>query len=333
VSLERGVFTVSFDFELVFGSRDLVTDLGPLRAAARVTRERVFGPLVDAFVSRGMVATWATVGHLFLRGAARSGGALHPDVVPPTHAWRPDWLADVPDGDEQSAPEFYARSLVERLRDAGQEVGSHSFSHPVFGDPGCSAAVADSELARCVKEAAALGVTLRSFVFPRNIPGHVALLAKHGFTVWRPDETVWYRQPPVPAAVGRALHLVDVARAGAPPTVLPYRDDHGLVCLPASATFLPRDGVRRWIPLQRRVKRSIRGLDAAARARRVFHLYFHPINFATEPGPMLAALGQVLDHAARLRDAGKIEVRPMRDAPALLDALTSPPSSPRSARS
>jgi hypothetical protein len=137
----------------------------------------------------------------------------------------------------------------------------------------------------------------------------------------------------VPAAVGRALHLVDVARAGAPPTVLPYRDDHGLVCLPASATFLPRDGVRRWIPLQRRVKRSIRGLDAAARARRVFHLYFHPINFATEPGPMLAALGQVLDHAARLRDAGKIEVRPMRDAPALLDALTSPPSSPRSARS
>src|SRR3712207_8281369 len=38
-----------------------------------------------------------------------------------------------------------------------------SFSHVIFGDPGCSRATAESELAACVRAARALGVALRSF--------------------------------------------------------------------------------------------------------------------------------------------------------------------------
>lgn len=309
---DRGVFTLSLDFELVWGSRDLSPDPDSLVAASQITRDVVFTRLLKLMKDCGITATWATVGHLFLGEAQPGEDGLHPDVVPPTHAWHPaPWFDGVPAGTEADHPAWYGRSLVEQLRDAGQDVGSHSFSHPIFGDQGCSRQAADTDLARCVAEAEALGVRLKSFVFPRNRPGHVDLLLRHGFTCWRPPETTWYRRPRVPHQLGRALHLADVIRSATPPTVTPWQDAHGLWCIPASATFLPVDGARRLIPISRRVKRSIRGIDQAVKDRKVSHLYLHPINLAADPEGMLQGLGSVLHHAARLRDRGLLEILSM----------------------
>lgn len=312
MSPARGAFTLSLDFELVWGSRDLYDPLDPLLKLARRTRERVFEPLLALFVKHGVVATWATVGSLFCDQSERVNGALFPDVTPPRHAWYPrPWFDAVPAGTEAEHPEFYARSLVVKLRDAGQEVGSHSFSHPIFGDPGCSRESAESDLARCVSEADQLGIKLRSFVFPRNVVGHVELLRKYGFTAWRGPEPTWYRHLSVPGPVKRLAHLAEVAAAVTPPTVLPWRDAYGLWVIPASASLLPYDGIRRAIPLSRRVTRCIRGLDQAAKDGRICHLWFHPINLATDPERMVDALRQVIEHAAKLRDQGRIEVLSM----------------------
>ncbi len=278
LALDRGIFTLSLDFELAWGSRDVVRDLPALERMALITREAVVPPMVEMFRRRGVVATWATVGHLFL-------------------------------DTEGTEPAYAARSLVLALREAGQELGSHSFEHPVFGQ--IDEATADRDLARCVTEARALGVELRSFVFPRNVPGHVGLLKKHGFRTWRPPEPAWYKRRLVPGPAQRLAHLVDVARAARPPTVMPWRDEHGLCCLPASATFLPIDGVRRAIPMRQRVRRATRGIDEAVRSRRVSHLYTHPINLATDPAAMLAGLGAVIDHAARCRDRGELDILSM----------------------
>lgn len=311
-TFDLGVFILSLDFELVWGSRDITRDPRGLMRAARVTRERVFDRLLGLFVEHSVVATWATVGNLFRAGATRSGGVLYPDVVPPRHAWlREPWFDGVPEGTEASHPEFFARSLVLRLRDAGQEVASHSFSHPIFGDPGCTRESARSDLARCVTEAAELGVVLRSFVFPRNVAGHVDLLARHGFTCWRGPEPAWYGAGAVPKPLRRALHFAEVASAARPPTVMPWRDRHGLWCIPASASWLPFDGPRRLVPISRRVGRTLAGIEQARRDRRIFHLYTHPINFASDPEAMLAGLRTVIGRAARLRDAGQLRILPM----------------------
>lgn len=320
---DRGVFTISLDFELVWGSRDLTTDIRPLLEAARLTRREVFPRLLRMLTDLGIVATWATVGHLFLDHAALHGNALHPEIVPPQHRWRrAPWFDGVPAGTEARHPEFYGRSLVTQLRDAGQELGSHSFSHPIFGDPGCSRETAESELARCVAVAAELGVRLRSFVFPRNVHGHADLLARHGFTCWRGLEPVWYNGANVPRPIRRLAHLVDTAAARVPPTVLPYRDPHGLWCIPASGSFLPYEGIRRPIPISRRVARAVAGIDRAVAERRVSHFWLHPINLASAPKPMLDGMAEVLGHAARLRDAGRIDILPMAQLAERAEALS-----------
>lgn len=314
IAFERGVFTFSLDFELVWGSRDLYPDPAPLVAQALVTREQVFGPLLDMFVKHGIVATWATVGSLFLDRARREGGTLHPDVVPPQHAWWPrPWFDGVPEGTEDEHPAWYGRSLLRRLQDAGQDIGSHSFSHPIFSDPGCSREAADTDLARCVAAAEALGISLRSFVFPRNCAGHVDLLKKHGFTCWRSHEPVWYRHGAVPGAVRRVAHFAEVAVGAPAPTVMPFRDPHGLWCIPSSGSFLPTEGVRRHIPLRRRTRRATRSIDLAARDRRISHFWLHPINLAQEPERLLRSIRHIVEHAARLRDQRRLEICSMAD--------------------
>jgi peptidoglycan/xylan/chitin deacetylase (PgdA/CDA1 family) len=321
-AFDLGIFVLSLDFELAWGSRDITTDPAALLRAARVTRERVFDGLLGLLTEHDAVATWATVGSLFRAGATRTRDGLYPDVVPPRHAWRTaPWFDGVPDGTEATAPEFYARSLVLRLRDAGQEIGSHSFSHPIFGDPGCTRASARTDLARCVAEAAAIGVDLRSFVFPRNSVGHLDLLARHGFTCFRGPEPTWYHHAAVPPALRRAAHLADVALAARPPTVLPWRHPNGLWCIPGSASLLPLDGPRRWIPLSRRVDRCVAGVEQARRDRRICHLWTHPINLAAAPEAMLAGLRTVVGRAARLRDAGQLEILPMAEVAARAEAV------------
>lgn len=309
--LPRGAFTLSLDFELIWGSRDLVQDPAGLDAMSRVTRARVFEPLLRMFDRYGVVGTWATVGALFLDEARIEGGRLHPDLPNPAHAWRPDWLAGVPSGTEAEHPAWYGRSLVRRLVEAGQEVGSHAFTHTIFGDPGCSEAVADAELTRAVAVAGELGITLRSLVFPRNVAGHLHLLKRHGFTCWRGEEPVWYRRAGLPVPLVRLAHLADVLAGARPVTVLPTRDEHGLWNIPSSAVFAPVDGGRRFIPMRQRVRRARRGIDAAEARREICHLYIHPINFATDPDRMLHGLDRVLAHAARRRDAGALDILSM----------------------
>jgi hypothetical protein len=304
-SFKRGVFVFSLDFELVWGSRDLYPDPTQLLEQARITRSRVFEPLLALFQRYGVVGTWATVGSLFLDQGP------YPGLVLPKHSWKADWLAGVPEGSETEHPEFYAKSLVLRLIEAGQEIGSHSFTHPVFGGPGCSVEVAESELQACVRVAESMGIRLKSFVFPRNVAGHSELLKKYGFSCWRSLEPLWYRDERVPGSVSRLAHLAEVVAARTPPPVMPFQDVNGLWCIPASCSFLPMDGIRKAIPISRRVKRCIRGLDRASEEQKIMHLYLHPINLAAAPEVMLNGLEEVLKYAAQLRDKGKLEILSM----------------------
>jgi hypothetical protein len=256
------------------------------------------------------------LGHLFLESCASAEGQRqkHPEIVPPTHDWcRHDWFHFDPCGTEQTAPVFYGRSLVERIRacPVSQEIGCHSFSHVIFGDPGCSAATAESEISACIRLAEEMGIELRSFAFPRNSVGHLDVLRRHGFSCYRGPDPTWYEKLPCPALVKRALHLWDVLRAGEPPVVQPEMTESGLWNIPGSMIYFPMHGFRRYIPLRLRVLRAVKGLDAAVRRKRVFHLWFHPTNLADDLESMFSGLRCILEHARRLCGRGDLIVRPM----------------------
>ena len=109
----------------------------------------------------------------------------------------------------------------------------------------------------------------------------------------------------------RLGHLADVVLARRPPVGLPEEVLPGLWNLPGSMIYFPMHGRRRHIPLSRRVARAVKGLNAAAEQRRIFHLWFHPTNLAFETDAMFDGLRRIFERASALRSSGELSIKPM----------------------
>ena len=308
-----GVFVLTVDVELIWGSfykadRAFYVDLA-LRARAAL-------PLLFDLIARHRIrATWAVVGHLFLDACVAVDGSRHVSMPRTAHAWvRDDWYSADPATDERRDPAWYGRSLIERLLAIvpSQEIASHSFSHAIIGEAGAPASLADAELAACVALARDLGVTLRSFVFPRNHVGHLERLSAHGFRVFRGRDPVWFDRLMSPwSKVG---HFLDDVLAIPPPTVRPLEARPGLWSLPGSMLYRSMEGLRRAIPLRSRVVKARRGIERAIDRGEVFHLWFHDVDLAEQTDRMLAGLDEILAAAASARDRGDLQIVPMGEA-------------------
>jgi peptidoglycan/xylan/chitin deacetylase (PgdA/CDA1 family) len=310
--LERGVFTLSLDFELIWGT----LDRGPeaFRRACEIERYAVIDRLLGLLEEFDVSATWCVLGHLFLDSCEARNGHRHPEIHPPDYSrGGRGWFEDDPCGTEETDPVFYGRSLVEKVKacPVAQEIGCHSFSHPIFSEPGCSRETARTELAECLRLAREAGVELRSFAFPRNRVGHLDVLREHGFICYRGPEPTWYELEQGPRVLRRAGHLLDVLTARRPPVVAPEETFPGLWNLPGSMIYFPMHGPRRYIPVSLRVARARKGLDSAATRRRVFHLWFHPTNLADELERSFDGLRRVLEHASSLRASERLSVMTM----------------------
>jgi peptidoglycan/xylan/chitin deacetylase (PgdA/CDA1 family) len=318
VALESGAMVVSIDTELAWGEmhrRD------GTQGRHRFDAEReVIDRLLTLFARYDVSATWAVVGHLFLDACHDDGHGPHPELVTPDYAWLDDeWLAVDPGTNLADDPFWYGRDIVDAILacPVRQEVGSHSFTHVIVDDPACGPDVFDSELAAAGAVAAERQVDLRSFVYPRNQIAQIARLGEHGYRCYRGGRPA----PPFagrPAWQRRALGLADKVRPLAGSAVLPAPAEGGVWNVPQTYLFAPSADGR--LPVGLWARRPVARLRQAARHRSLFHLWFHPYNVTAAPERALAALDRICAAAARLRDAGELDVVTMGDLAARLDA-------------
>ena len=301
IQLESGIFTISLDFELIWGTLDKPKHTRFRRLCA-IERAEVIDRLIGLFTEYRISATWCTVGHLFL-------DRTHDDGMRSS---------------EVDAPIFYGRDLIDKIRRCSvpQEIGSHTFTHRVFDDPLCTRAVAEQELTSCTEAAQAMGLNLTSFVFPRNRIAHIDLLPQHGFTAFRGQDAQWYAQTSKRRWFHRAGHLFDILSATSPSTVLPVWHEEGIWEIPGSMLFTPSHGLRRIVPARVRVQRARKGLRRAAGNKQIFHLWFHPTDLVVRRDAMLDGLRQILDTATELRERGRLSILPMAGITELMNRST-----------
>lgn len=325
--MRHPTFVLSLDTELLWGSFDHTpTRKWALRHGdTRAVISDILG-LLDEFA---IPATWALVGHLFLSSCVRdSDGQAHPELPRPQFAWHPsDWLGLDPCTDRIQEPWWYGSDIVDAILGAKvkHEIGCHSFSHIVFGDPGCSEECAKADLQACNEVANHWGIRLRSFVFPRNVEGHHDLLRSAGFCCFRGAALSWYAN--LPGILRRAGHYIDQALAISPPVSTPWELQPGLWNIPASALLLHRGGIRRLIPLSSRITKAHRGMSKAVRTGKVFHLWFHPFNLCSDRNRMTEVLASILTSAADLREKGLLQILTMGN---LVDVMMKSSRSPTS---
>ena len=297
-------FVISLDFELRWGVHDrLGRDMDLYRRELEGAREAI-PMLLGALAKRGLRATWATVGALACRGwdeyFRRAPKA--PRYQEPALAFDPAYAELDPEGLLHFAPE-----LVERIRmTLGQELGTHTFSHLPFREPG----VTENDVKADLAAVAALweerfGGRPKSLAFPRNQCAFPEAVTGVGIRIWRGNPAPWYYDANEAATNGvpaRALRLLDDLspwgrRGSAVENGMSRASLFLRLNLPAAAWRLHVRNIRRGI--------------AALRPGEVFHVWWHPHNCGADVPGRVARVCEVLDLAAEEAARGRIASRSM----------------------
>lgn len=305
-----GVFTMSLDTELAWGSFDSVGI--DARADAFWKTEDVIVQLCELFDRYEVSATWGVVAHLLedCTGTRRCLDRPNPGVP-----WVTEWYRAIPCASSVDRELWYAPEIIDTIQSCStqQEVGLHGDTHLVLGASSRSAAGA--EIRAAVETLNRVGISPESFIFPRNSIAHVDLLRENGLVTYRGRDARLYEKRGLPEPSRKLFRFAEELVKATPPTVVP-KDSEGLVEIPGSQVFRPKHGGWQWTPSHSQSNRAIKGLDRAAETGTIFHLWFHPFNLALAPERLLGELERILSYAGKLREDGALDVLPMRDAAA-----------------
>lgn len=251
--------------------------------------------LLNLFEQHNIPATWAVVGHLFLDHCECEDGVPHKDMP----RFKENWYSTDPCTDIQKDPLYYGTDIVAKILSnrIEHEIGYHSFSHVIFS--GCSRKVAEAEIKMSDKLAKEFGITLKSFVFPENRIGHVDVLKKNGFKIYRGENL---RRGNINQNILIRVFNFGINKMIAPPAEPKWRD--GIWEIPSSMFFCDPKIKFSLLP------RAEIGLYRAIRSKKVFHIWLHPHNLLMYPS-LKDDLDRFLGTVAKKRDEGKIEVMTM----------------------
>ena len=260
-----------------------------------------------------VAATWAVVGHLFLRSvhARRVRAWPIPSSSDRGSAGGPATGTRVdPCTDRDRDPLWYGDDVLDMLQGARveQEIGCHSFAHVLFGDPDLTREAVDSDLDACLARAAERGLTLAASSSRATTRATTRRSGARLHGLPRVDP-IWYAG--CRAAAARVAHLIDQALGLPPPAFATEATLPGLWNIPGSALLIHRSGVRRAIPMSSRVRKASSGLRRARATGGVFHLWTHRSTWPSDPGSMAAGLESIVHEAADARDRGEIGIEPM----------------------
>jgi hypothetical protein len=269
MNFEKGIFVICLDTELAWGTQGK-----PRYEHAYRNTRAVIEEMLNILGRYQLSATWAVVGKLFLDKTEENDIWHVPDAV------RRIMACPVP-----------------------QEIGCHSFAHTLY-ESSCDADCVHQDLAQCRALARTWDLKMESFVYPRNVVKYAEQLSSHGFRIFRDRDNTWYNR--LPGVLRRAGHALDAYCWPYAPVGTLTRT-HGVLAVPGNQFFTHRMGWARWLPVSFQVRKACHGLEHAARQRKIFHLWTHPFNVATDPRNLLEGFRKICEHAARLREKDILE--------------------------
>jgi len=149
-----------------------------------------------------------------------------------------------------------------------------------------------------------------SFIFPKHYMHHFDLIAKHGFKCYRGPETGWFERLPSAPFRG-AMRLVNSRLRRAPVVGLPSPSPEGLVEIPSSHFYAPFQSVGKYVSLNDRVAQAKAGLNAAAKHKKIYHLWTHPFNMGADTDLLMNGLEAILKHFQTLASHNQIACHSM----------------------
>ena len=310
--MNQGTLVISLDFEIHWGVSDRRTVESYKENLENVPV--IVDRLLQLFQQKNIHCTWATVGMLFCRNKKE----LFEFVAPEN---RPTYIrenvsnyhvAESAGDDEKEDPFHYAPTLIKKiLSTPGQEMATHTFSHYYCLEPGQTKEqfYFDIEAAKAIAKRE--GVEIKTVVFPANQfhPDYLQQCRSQGLKCYRGNFPSWIYQFQAKSKEGlfkRLSRLID--------TYLPLKGarivtpvvENGILNIPASCFLRPYNrklSFLEWL----RIWRMKSEMTAAAKKKKVYHLWWHPHNFGASMESNFRTLEILLNHFSRLR--GKFNMR------------------------
>lgn len=207
-----------------------------------------------------------------------------------------------------SPGQWFAGPTVRRLRDspAAHELCSHTFFHAL---PSSARDMIDD----IAETRSTVSPELSSLIFPRDRLHFLEALSSAGVdTVRGTGESRYFRQTGKPCRLGRLAHLADQV-VGRPAPLSKVHTGRP-VQVTTSAYLTLREGVRRKIPMASLRRRFLTPLWRARDSGGMYHLWTHPWNLAVPRSDAMSLLTEVVVEAARLRDAGDLQILTIEQA-------------------
>lgn len=315
--MANGKFVISLDFEMYWGVRDVVKLQDYKEHLLGV--QKAIPKLLETFSQYKVNATFAAVGFLFFSTRQELIDNLPKKIPHYTNADLSPYIKNFKEVGENEAedPYHFGKSLVQKIKDAGQEIGSHTFSHYYCLEKGQTREDFIADIMAAKKVAQNNNIQLSSLVFPRNQYNeeYLGICKELGFTSFRGNEksklfssksqgnTTFLRRP---------FRLLDsyINLSGHNCYTVKEMQKSDPYNIPSSRFLRPYS--QRLKSLEKlRLKRITDSMTYAAKQGLTYHLWWHPHNFGINLQENFDFLNRVLLHFQKLNTEYNFESRSM----------------------
>lgn len=294
--MENGYFVISLDFELFWGLQDAVEISNYYDNVINV--RNVIPKLLELFHKYNIHATFAVVGAIY-HNSFNDFRQYTTDIIEPKY--KKDGLSpfdDINIKKEKEFPELYfAPDIIKLIRDSGQEIGTHTYSHYYSTELGSDKESFESDIKKAIEIAQLNGDEVKSIIFPRNQLGDdvfLKIICKYGITAYRGNP---YDNYSGMSPIIRLYRYLSSYLPVSDETVI-IKKEKGIVNIPASHFLRPYSSISILNYLQLwRIKRS---MQKAAKENKVYHLWWHPHNFGKNTEENIIFLEKILRYYSEL---------------------------------
>ncbi len=323
--MNKPIFTISLDFELLWGIFDKVGD--SYKPGYFTNTRKVIPEMLDSFAAAGIQATWATVGMLFAENE-QEWLEYSPTYLPSYHNKKYSAYEWVKTHGILPQVHFAPELIRQIIHTPGQELGSHSFAHYYTLMRGQTPEQFREDLKATQRIAyEKFGVNLKSLVFPRNHLNelYLEICLEEGYRFVRGNPKDWFWQETQHEGFSKKLfRSADCFIRVSKRTSYPYGEIKVIpgepMIIPASRILRPRTPRS---PLMNKIRlhRILTEMSVAASSGEIYHLWWHPHNFGTNPAESMRELKKIISHFLHLKKVYGMESLNMEGIGNLVNSL------------
>jgi len=295
----KGYLVISLDFELIWGVFDKV--LHKQKEIYFDNTRKVIPEIINLFSEYNIHCTWATVGMLFNENFIE-WETNKPNNLP---NYKNTNLSAYNYGElnkmELSSQSCFAKDLILQIKNSSnQELATHTYSHYYCLENGQDLLSFKADLEKSISLAAAMGIELKSLVFPRNQfnKAYLKICYDLGINNVRSNPTDWYWKDTQSTSLKNKLFRTGDAYFGTMNKSYSIGQLKKIEGSPLSqkASRLLRPYTSNSLLNNLKLKRIKSEMTYAARNNQIYHLWWHPHNFGNNPIENIADLKNLLEH-------------------------------------